>query len=127
MGLAHRRMKNKEDVLLTEDGSVRLPHPYELVQYIPAAIYPMLNERQRRALSTIDRPYTMMACRLSGLLTSLAKVKSVVGVPAIDDCVTAWEALRQSDCQGADPHLWAAPLPDAEYLQRFGRKNISLS
>jgi hypothetical protein len=41
--------------------------------------------------------------------------------------VTAWEALRQSDCQGADLHLWAAPLPDAEYLQRFGRKNISLS
>jgi hypothetical protein len=94
-------MKDKEDVLLTEGGSVRLPHPYELVQYIPAAI--------------------------SGLLTSLAKVKPVVGVPAIDDCVTAWEALRQSDYQGADPHLWAAPLPDAEYLQRFGRKNISLS
>lgn len=87
-------MKDKEDVLLTEGGSVRLSHPYELVQYIPAAIYPMLNERQRRALSTIDRLYTMMACRLSGLLMSLAKVKPVVGVPAIDDCVTAWEALR---------------------------------
>ncbi len=103
---AIQRFQMQEDILFTEGGVLKSPHPISEVRYVPreAGKDPVLSEL-KTVLSKNFRhtPYHISGCVLSGLLSAyFGDLKPTVGLVNIEDSLQHYATLNQLGFQGAD-------------------------
>ena len=77
---AVQRFEQDRDLLFTEGGIVRSPHPFRELRYVPYAVEQTMTVQQFDTLCVRHDPYEIMGCTLSSLLSSrMAELRPTVG------------------------------------------------
>ncbi len=77
---AVQRFEQHRDLLFTEGGIVRSPHPFHEVRYVPRAIEQHMEVSQFDTLFARHDPHEIMGCTLSSLLSSrLEQLRPTIG------------------------------------------------
>ncbi|UCE20078.1 MAG: amino acid adenylation domain-containing protein [Gemmatimonadota bacterium] len=120
---AIRRLQEQEDILFTEGGVLRSPHPIRQLRYVPRSEEKMMDPAQREALMNFN-PFHITGCVLSGLLSSrFEDLPPTVGLVDDQSCNAHYDRLSRLGFQGADLTCESYVLPEKSihsFRNRFG-------
>ena len=121
LGDAVRRLREQEDILFTEGGALRSPHPIGQLRYVPGAAELVMNSVYWEVFSR-PNPWRITGCILSGLLSSrFTDLKPTVGIVDSSTCVQHYQLLGQLGFQAADLHCRGHVLAE-ESIRTFRRR-----
>ncbi len=113
---AIQRWQQYGDILFTEGGVVKSPHPIHEISYLPKALVDVFSGYARR------NPFDITGCVLSGLLSARCDdLAPTVGSVAVEDSVKHYHALKALGFQAADFHSEQYTL-EAELVHDFRRR-----
>jgi predicted amino acid dehydrogenase len=121
---AIQRFRGHEDILFTEGGVLRLPHPIDQLRYLSLSAEQVMNPAGREAFAR-HNPFQIGGCVFSGLLSSCFEdLEPTVGLVDGSSCLRHYERLGQLGFQAADLHGQGYVLPEESirnFRARFGR------
>jgi acyl carrier protein len=121
---AIRRFCEKEDILFTEAGWLRLPHPISELRYLPRPLEDVIKATGMGEAYLRPFPYETGGCIMSSLLSSCFEdLKPTVGMVDVDACRQHYEKLGLLGFQAADLHCDGYALAEesiGNFRQRFG-------
>jgi hypothetical protein len=121
--LAVERFQEQEDILFTEGGVLRSPHPISRLRYLPRYLEQIMSSAEIDDFSK-SHPFNIMGCVFSSLLSScFENLKPTVGVLDWRTSVQHYEVLDRLEFQAADLHCGDYRLPEESirnFRQRFG-------
>jgi predicted amino acid dehydrogenase/acyl carrier protein len=101
---AVRRLREAEDILFTEGGVLRSPHPIEWVRYLPRIAEQTALATYLGSIARHD-PMRITGCVLASLLCArFPDLGPTVGDADDDSCAKHYERLHQLGFAAADPH-----------------------
>ncbi|HMQ46405.1 MAG TPA: amino acid adenylation domain-containing protein [Saprospiraceae bacterium] len=115
-----KRLEEKQDILFTEGGALKLPQPMHQTLYLPTALQTRLNKDN---LPIRSDAYTMMGCMLSGLLSSqFEEAKPTLGSFGVTISEKQYQLLLYLGIEGADLHgdRYQLPFP---FVESFALKH----
>ncbi|HOU14126.1 MAG TPA: amino acid adenylation domain-containing protein [Anaerolineae bacterium] len=113
---AIQRWQQHGDILFTEGGVVKSPHPIHEIMYLPEFLADVFAGYARR------NPFDITGCILSGLLSArFDELTPTVGIVAVEDSVKHYHALKALGFQAADFHSEQYTL-EAELVHDFRRR-----
>jgi acyl carrier protein len=120
---AVQRLGEAGDILFTEGGVLRSPHPVERVRYLPRAAERTASASYLESIARHD-PRRITGCVLAGLLCArFPDLGPTVGQADDSSCAKHYERLRQLGFTAAEPHCAEhvlAPEAIQGFRQRFG-------
>lgn len=121
--LAIERFQAQEDILFTEGGVLRSPHPITRLRYLPRYLEKILSAAEVEDFLK-GNPFNITGCVFSSLLSScFENLKPTVGVLDWRTSVDHYEFLSKLGFQAADLHCKDYTLPEESirnFRQRFG-------
>jgi amino acid adenylation domain-containing protein len=123
--LAVKRFQAHQDILFTEGGVLKSPQPVQTVIYLPRHLENSLSHKQQQAFIKLIKhnPFEITGCVFSSVLSSVEKLKPLVGLVQLNDSVKHYETLKAKGFQAADLHCEDYVLPEAainDFRIRFG-------
>jgi amino acid adenylation domain-containing protein len=123
--LAIKRFQAHQDILFTEGGVLKSPQPVQTVIYLPRHLENSLSHKQQQAFIKLIKhnPFEITGCVFSSVLSSVEKLKPLVGLVQLNDSVKHYETLKAKGFQAADLHCEDYVLPEAainDFRIRFG-------
>jgi len=128
--LAIRRFQEQKDILFTEGGVLRSPHPIIDRVYWPPNIKKVVNPVQIMKLFSLKgSPFDITSCVFSGLLSSCFEgLHPTVGEVDVNTSLQHYEVLEQLGFRGADLHCEDYILPEElirDFRYHFGKSRDS--
>ena len=121
--LAVERFQEQEDILFTEGGVLRSPHPISHLRYLPRYLEQIMSSAEIEDFLKTN-PFNITGCVFSSLLSScFENLKPTVGVLDWRTSVQHYEVLDRLQFQAADLHCGDYRLPEESirnFRQRFG-------
>jgi hypothetical protein len=65
-----QRIEQHHDLLFSEGGIIRSPHPFHELRYVPSAVEQTMTVRQFDTIFARHDPHEIMGCTLSSLLSA---------------------------------------------------------
>jgi hypothetical protein len=121
---AIRRFEEQGDVLFTEGGVLKSPHPMSELRYVPPTAQLAHLSELEVVLSKGLRynPRTITGCVFSSLLSARFKeLEPTVGLVDVETCLQHYQKLQQLGFQAADLHCQTYVLAD-EAIRNFRRR-----
>jgi amino acid adenylation domain-containing protein len=126
--LAFRRFQEQEDILFTEGGVLKSPHPISELRYVPQETAPAthLSELEVFLLRYLGyNQFNITGCVFSSLLSSCFEdLKPTVGLVDVETSLQHYEMLNRLEFQAADLHCRDYTLAEAairNFRRRFGK------
>lgn len=120
---AVKRFQEQEDILFTEGGVLRSPHPISNLIYLPRPAEQLMNAIPVDVFSK-HNPFEITGCIFSSLLSSrFEALKPTVGFVDSDTCFQHFEMLGQLGFQAADLRCEGYVLAEESirnFQHRFG-------
>jgi amino acid adenylation domain-containing protein len=121
--LAVERFQEQEDILFTEGGVLRSPHPISHLRYLPRYLEQIMSSAEIEDFLKTNH-FNITGCVFSSLLSSYFEhLKPTVGALDWRTSVQHYEVLDQLEFQAADLHCGDYRLPEESirnFRQRFG-------
>lgn len=120
--LAIERFQAQEDILFTEGGVLRSPHPITRLRYLPRYLEKIMSPAEMEDFFK-GNPFNITGCVFSSLLSSCFDLKPTVGVLDWRTSVDHYEFLSRLGFQAADLHCGDYTLPEESirnFRQHFG-------
>ena len=115
---AIQRFEEHADILFTEGGVLRSPHPIKQLMYLSPDMEEIMRATEMEYLFE-PSPFDIMGCVFSSLLSSCFEdLPPTVGIPDTDSCLQHIDVLDQLGFQAADLHCEGYLLPE-ELIRRF--------
>jgi hypothetical protein len=131
-----RRFREQEDILFTEGGRLRLPHPTSELRHLPRPLEDVIKATQMEEAYLRPDPYETGGCILSSVLSSrFDDLEPTVGLADVDSCFQHYERLVELEVRAADLVCEGYVLAEesiASFRRRFGsdvssREAVSLA
>jgi predicted amino acid dehydrogenase len=102
---AIERFETQHDILFTEGGVLKAPHPIETTFYLPERIKSTVTERLWKSFSNPGNPHNVTGCVLSSILSSrFDNMEHTIGLLNWETCVQHYQGLEGLGLQAADLH-----------------------
>ncbi|ETX00990.1 MAG: hypothetical protein ETSY2_37990, partial [Candidatus Entotheonella gemina] len=123
---AVQRFQQHHDLLFTEGGIVRSPHPFHELRYVPHVVEQTLTAQQFDTLFARHDPHEIMGCTLSSLLSSrIAQLQPTVGFVTPQTSQQYYSMLKRLGCEAA--RLQCVGYVLAEEVRREFRRQFRAS
>ena len=114
--LAIKRFQEQEDILFTEGGNLRSPHPFSRLRYLPRHAEKSLSSSEVEDFFN-GNPFNITGCVFSGLLSSrFDHLKPTVGEFDWRMSIQHYELLNELGFRSADLHCGDYVLPETSIL-----------
>lgn len=114
--LAIQRFQEQEDILFTEGGNLRSPHPFTRLRYLPRHVEKSLSSSEVENFLN-GNPFNITGCVFSGLLSSrFEHLKPTVGEFDWKMSIQHYKLLNDLGFQSADLHCGDYVLPETSIL-----------
>jgi amino acid adenylation domain-containing protein len=121
---AARRLRERQDVLFTEGGTLRAPQPLRQVLYLPAELEHLLQAVPAEALANHD-PRHITGCVFSSLLSAYrADLPPTLGPVSPQACLDHYQVLERLGFRAASLHCDGYAVDGdsvKQFRHRFGR------
>jgi predicted amino acid dehydrogenase len=109
---AIERFEKQNDILFTEGGVLKAPHPIKTTFYLPEPIKNTVSERLWESYSNPGNPHNITGCVLSSILSSrFDEMVHTIGLLNWEMCVQHYQGLERLGLQSADLHCEGYVLP----------------